>query len=70
MDSHVTIVRPIFDEYYDYLGLAVLNEQEVFERLGVGATGQTELSRQAIGEVKFVAFHQRRLQVILVAVLS
>lgn len=54
VDSHVTILRPISEEYIDYLGLAVLNEQETFERLGVGATGQTELSRQAIGDVKLV----------------
>lgn len=49
VDSHVTIVRPERGEDRDYLGLLLLSLQSTFENLGIGSTGQTELSRQAIG---------------------
>ena len=52
VDTHVTIVRPKADTDVDFFGCALLLKQEDFERLGIGATGQTELSRAAIGEVK------------------
>jgi type I restriction enzyme S subunit len=52
VDSHVTIVRPHSNVHIDFFGLCLLNEQETFERSGVGATGQTELSRTAVGQVK------------------
>jgi type I restriction enzyme S subunit len=52
VDSHVTIVRPNSSVDVDYFGLALLNEEDTFERSGVGATGQTELSRTAIGCVE------------------
>ena len=48
----MTIVRPKADTDVDFFGCALLLKQEDFERLGIGATGQTELSRTAIGEVK------------------
>ena len=50
-DTHVTIIRA--DDATDsaFLGAAALALQPTFERKGVGATGQTELSRTAIGEV-------------------
>jgi type I restriction enzyme S subunit len=50
-DTHVTIIRA--DDATDsaFLGAALLALQPTFERKGVGATGQTELSRTAIGEV-------------------
>ena len=49
VDSHVTIVRPIAPKDRDYLGRLLLNLQPTFEHLGAGSTGQTELSRQAVG---------------------
>jgi type I restriction enzyme, S subunit len=52
VDSHVTIIRRNSDTDIDFFGCALLLKQETFERLGIGATGQTELSRAAIGEVK------------------
>ena len=51
VDSHVTIVRPnpaVVD--IDYFGVAMLGRQDEFEAMGVGSTGQTELSRGRIGE--------------------
>jgi type I restriction enzyme S subunit len=52
VDSHVTIVRRNSDTDVDFFGCALLLKQETFERLGIGATGQTELSRTAIGEIE------------------
>ena len=52
VDTHVTIVRPKADADVDFFGCTLLLKQDDFERLGIGATGQTELSRAAIGEVK------------------
>ena len=52
VDTHVTIVRPNNDTDIDFFGCALFLKQQDFERLGIGATGQTELSRTAIGEVK------------------
>ncbi|MBN9478917.1 MAG: restriction endonuclease subunit S [Bordetella sp.] len=49
VDSHVTIVRPACQDDRDYLGLLLLSMQQTFEHLGAGSTGQTELSRQAVG---------------------
>jgi type I restriction enzyme S subunit len=49
VDSHVTLVRPERQEDRDYLGLLLLNLQPIFEHLGAGSTGQTELSRHAVG---------------------
>jgi type I restriction enzyme S subunit len=51
VDTHVTIVRPKADTDVDFFGCALLLKQEDFERLGIGATGQTELGRTAIGGI-------------------
>lgn len=48
VDSHVTIVRPTEAIDRDYLGLQLLQMQAVFEHLGAGSTGQTELSRGSV----------------------
>lgn len=50
VDTHVTIVRPSPDVDAYWFGMTLLELELVFERKGVGATGQTELSRAAIGE--------------------
>ena len=54
VDTHVTIVRPETDTDIDYYGYALFSLEEHFERLGVGATGQTELGRVAISESELV----------------
>ena len=54
VDTHVTIVRSQDWLDSDFFGLSLLERQSEFERLGVGATGQTELSRAAIGAVEIV----------------
>ena len=51
VDSHVSIVRPNDDVNQYFFGAALMSQQEEFERLGIGATGQTELGRDAIGRV-------------------
>jgi type I restriction enzyme S subunit len=51
-DSHVTIVRPDIDKIDPlYLGFAVYNKQSIIEAMGEGATGQTELSRDRLGDL-------------------
>lgn len=51
VDSHVTIVRPDLDQYdASYFGYAMFFAQSQIERMGDGATGQTELSRSRLGE--------------------
>ena len=58
-DTHVTIVRPSINVFIDFLGLAAFYHQEDFERLGAGATGQTELSRDSIGNLAIVIASQK-----------
>jgi type I restriction enzyme S subunit len=55
VDSHVTIVRPA-PEVADpaFLGMALRERESELAALGVGSTGQTELGRRAIGEIKIV----------------
>jgi len=60
-DTHVTIVRPASHEFIDYLGLVAFHHQGDFERLGAGATGQTELSRDSIGNLTIVVPPSRLL---------
>jgi type I restriction enzyme, S subunit len=52
VDSHVSIVRPKVS--CEFLGKALLNLERYFETLGVGSTGQTELSRERIGATKLI----------------
>jgi type I restriction enzyme S subunit len=54
VDTHVTIARPGRDIDLDFYGCYLLSLQETFERLGIGATGQTELGRAAICEIEVV----------------
>ncbi len=61
VDSHVTIARPSPGVDPDFYGCCVLNRQDDLERLGVGATGQTELGREAIAGIE-VAFPPKSLQ--------
>lgn len=51
VDSHVTIVRPDLGQYDAlYFGYAMFFAQSQIERMGDGATGQTELSRTRLGD--------------------
>jgi type I restriction enzyme S subunit len=52
VDSHVSIVRP--KNNCEFLGKALLQLEQHFERLGIGSTGQTELSRERIGSTKLI----------------
>ncbi len=54
VDSHVTIARASGSTDLDFYGACLLRLQSTFERLGVGATGQTELGRSAISDVEVV----------------
>lgn len=54
VDTHVTIARPKDQSYLDFFGCTLLVKQETFDRLGLGATGQTELSRTSIANVDLV----------------
>ena len=52
VDSHVTILRPASKEIdSDYFSWAIRYNQPLFERLGEGSTGQTELSRKRVEDV-------------------
>jgi type I restriction enzyme S subunit len=54
VDTHVTIVRHSRSTDPAFFGLALLGLQEEFERKAIGATGQTELGRAAIGTTPLV----------------
>jgi type I restriction enzyme, S subunit len=54
VDTHVTIARPNHDTDVDFFGLALCDQHETFDRLGTGATNQTELSRTSIANVELV----------------
>lgn len=55
VDSHVTIVRPSSAvAYADFIGMTLLTREPEFAAMGVGSTGQTELGRAAVGEIKVV----------------
>lgn len=70
VDSHVTIVRPDLDRYDAlYFGYAMFFAQSQIERMGDGATGQTELSRTRLGDEidihEFPKDTQKKIGVIL-----
>jgi type I restriction enzyme S subunit len=54
VDTHVTIARANSETDLDFFGCTLLAQQETFDRLGIGATGQTELSRTSIANVDLV----------------
>jgi len=54
VDSHITIARANPDSDPDFFGCTLLSQQNTFERLGVGATGQTELNRTSIANIELV----------------
>ena len=53
VDSHVTVVRADAQEVsWNYLGVALLERETEIEALGEGSTGQTELSRSRLSDLK------------------
>lgn len=54
VDTHVSIVRPSEEVDHDFFGLAMFSKQPDFEAMGVGSTGQTELSRGRITDTAFL----------------
>jgi len=54
VDSHVTIVRA--DSHTDpfFLGINLTDREAEIEELGEGSTGQTELSRTRLGQLKII----------------
>jgi type I restriction enzyme, S subunit len=54
VDSHITIVRASANVDSRFLGTALTGLEAEIEALGEGSTGQTELSRARLGELKLV----------------
>lgn len=54
VDSHVTVVRAGTVISWPYLGLVLMRMQPTIEAMGEGTTGQTELSRGKLAELKMV----------------
>ncbi len=54
VDSHVTVVRASPPISSNFLGLDLLGRQAQIEALGEGSTGQTELSRTKLGQLRIV----------------
>lgn len=52
VDSHVTIARPCKTIGKHYFGISLIQLESVFSTMGRGATNQTELSKQQIGEIQ------------------
>jgi type I restriction enzyme S subunit len=54
-DSHVTVVRADQQQVsWNYLGVALVEREAEIEALGEGSTGQTELSRGRLGDLKLM----------------
>jgi type I restriction enzyme, S subunit len=55
VDSHVTVVRGALSAVLpEYLGCNLMGREAEIEALGTGSTGQTELSRERVGQLKIV----------------
>lgn len=52
VDTHVSIVRPSEHVNSDFLGIQLLLKEPEIQAMGVGSTGQTELSRSRLAEVQ------------------
>lgn len=54
VDSHVTIARPAMGSLNPWYAFSVLDMQDAIERLGSGATGQTELRKADVEALQLV----------------
>jgi type I restriction enzyme, S subunit len=61
VDSHVTIIRAANKNLSIYLGINIMQRESEIEHLGEGSTGQTELSRLRLGEMKVLIPDQKIL---------
>ena len=55
VDSHVTIVRASSKTDPFFLGMSLTGREDEIEELGEGSTGQTELSRARLEDLKVIA---------------
>ncbi|OOF46404.1 restriction endonuclease subunit S [Rodentibacter trehalosifermentans] len=63
VDSHVTILRPNIEKINPlYLGYLLKAKQNEIEGLGIGSTGQTELSREALKSIRFNILTDQKYQ--------
>ncbi len=53
-DSHLTVVRAKDSIYKFYIGRNLLNRQLEIENMAVGSTGQTELPRESVKQMRIV----------------
>ena len=54
VDSHVTICRPVQDHLNPWYAMNMLSKQSEIERMGAGATGQTELRKSDVEALDLV----------------
>lgn len=54
VDSHVTICRPVQGSLNPWYAMSLLAKQSDIERLGAGATGQTELRKSDVEALELV----------------
>jgi type I restriction enzyme S subunit len=54
VDSHVTVVRANSETDHFFLGINLTGREDEIEKLGEGSTGQTELSRARLAELKII----------------
>jgi type I restriction enzyme S subunit len=57
VDSHVTIVRPMMEKFFPaFFGYMLQDVEEVIQKSGEGASGQTELNRSVLANKVLVRF--------------
>lgn len=62
VDSHVTIIRPNLKYGIGYMGCLVKSMQSTFENAATGSTGQTELGREVIKQMKIIVPEQHLIK--------
>lgn len=71
VDSHITIVRPNLEKIDgEFFGYCIKTQENFIETLGVGATGQTELSRDAILDNIKIPQYSKTIQQKIAKILS
>ena len=71
MDSHITIVRPNLEKINgEFFGYCIKVQEDFIETLGTGATGQTELSRDAILDNVVIPHYSKENQQKIAKILS
>ena len=71
VDSHITIVRPNLEKIDgEFFGYCIKVQESFIETLGTGATGQTELSRDAILDNVVIPHYSKENQRKIAKILS